>query len=180
MSWGRMILIEMAGSIVLAYLFIWFFFFNPHKGPDREQLWPGTFQRLWFNISFVFFIIFALGDGMVSLAPFVRRGYTWMMQACGVAVSHLLLATLVMALGVSAFIFKSKYQRTYGIVEVLFAGVAAVVAARQIKVGQDWSGQLATLVGCIYIVSRGLSNVRDGLLAQRQAEANDKRMAGTT
>jgi len=63
---------------------------------------------------------------------------------------------------------KTKHRRIYGVIEVVFAWVAGVIAARQMKPGADWSGQIATMIGAVYIVSRGLENVKEGFKNKKQ------------
>ena len=122
----------------------------------------------WLILSGFALAIFFLADVVILLAPYAGQGYSWAMQTLGLQAAHLLLAASVISLGIGAFFFKTDYQPAYGVVELLFAAVGAVIAARQIHPGGDWSGQIATLIGCVYIVSRGLGNIKDGL------EAKDK------
>ncbi len=132
--------------------------------------------RDWTIIAFFAGLAFILADFVVWLGPYAREGYSWIVQTFGLQATHLLLAAAVVMFGVSAFVFKSNYQRVYGIVEVGFAFVAAIVSARQIKPEGDWSGPVATLIGCVYIVSRGLGNMEDG----RKAEQARKKEAEKT
>ncbi len=141
-----------------------------HSGSAPRDLTPMEERdfafALWLALTLMVAVMFFAADAVVSAAPFLKRFYLWSMRTFGLQVTQLLLACAVLLLGWAAFKLKEKHQRTYGVVEVLFAWVAAVITARQMKPGMDWSGQVATLVGAVYIVSRGLNNIKDGAIAK--------------
>jgi uncharacterized membrane protein HdeD (DUF308 family) len=113
-------------------------------------------------LLFLVVTILVVGSIVVVAEPFLKTPALWMMSKLGLRLTQLLVGAGVLPLGFGAFFFKLRHQKTYGCVEILFAGIAAVIAARQMKPASDWSGQIATLVGAVYIVSRGLSNIKDG------------------
>jgi hypothetical protein len=138
-----------------------------HEPPKRfsRKWWP-VFWRVFVSVCPIAIGIFLIGDGMVAISPWLKRISLWAMNALGVKSMQLLVGLSVLLLGFSAFYFKLKRQISYGAVEVFFAWTAGVIAARQMRPDSDWSGQIATLIGAVYIVSRGLGNIKDGLNAK--------------
>jgi hypothetical protein len=123
---------------------------------------------------FVFLLFFLPGGtALLEFLTFkiASRLYLWSMRAFGLEAAQLLLGGAVVLVGVGAFFFKSKHQIAYGVLEVTFAGIGGIITARQMKPGADWSGQVATLIGAVYIVSRGLSNVKDGIKAEQKKKS---------
>jgi hypothetical protein len=118
---------------------------------------------IFFCLFLLIVAIFFLGDATLMVGPFLARSYLWLMATFGLKATQLVIGVTVVVIGFGAFFFKSRHQTAYGAVEVTFAWVAAIIAARQMKPRADWSGQIATLIGAIYIVSRGLGNAKDGL-----------------
>jgi hypothetical protein len=185
LSWGITAVIEaviaaVAGYGVASALYIGvanlfrsgFPIWKRRKEPDEKEIAISDETVKW--LIFVVFsallvLVFLAGDLAIALSPFAVRFYFWFMTTFGLKATQLLIGLAVIFLGSGAFLFKLKYQMTYGIVEVLFAWLAGSLTARQIRPGGDWPGQLATLVGAIYIVSRGLGNIRDGVKARKGA-----------
>lgn len=180
MLWLRFFLEELLLAIVIGYVLMRLILLSPtadamaHEyslyrfsellfGPrhlkkeDREVA-----NDLWRSISVLAICIFAAADAIFFLWPSCIAFYLWLRGVVGVELTTLFGGFGLIVLGWAAFSFKKRDQQTYGALEVIFAGIAAVIAIRQITPGRDWSGQFASLVGAVYIVSRGLSNVEDG------------------
>jgi len=124
--------------------------------------------KYWKIGSGLFAVVWLLSSAVIVVMPYVREGFLRLLQIFGVQVTQLLISLIVIALGSFAFLFKQKRLHSYGLVEVIFAAVAAVIASRQIKPNTEWAGPIASLIGCVYIVSRGLSNMRDGMKAREK------------
>ena len=65
--------------------------------------------------------------------------------------------------GLSAYVFKKVSQLLYGISEVIFAGASAIHVVGKLSPGAAMATQWATLIGCVYIISRGLGNISEGI-----------------
>jgi uncharacterized membrane protein (GlpM family) len=76
-----------------------------------------------------------------------------------------IVATVVFGMGVVAHWFKRMNQRWYGMVEVMLGAAAAVNISVRLMPGQTLLSQWEGLIGCAYVVARGLSNCSDAKLA---------------
>jgi hypothetical protein len=124
----------------------------------RRELREATSLFLWMCLFLlVFWALFK-----------VPIAFLWAMRILGVKSLQILIGLGVVLFGYIAFAFKAINQRLYGTVEIAFAGVAGIITARQIRFEADWSGQAAALIGAVYIVSRGLSNVKDGIAKEKK------------
>ncbi len=180
MSWQLTLFSEIAVSIDLAALITFgaFPYIFSRYPTIREMLLRGQSptdanirRARWLTLpigSAFFLALFLLADGLTLAAPFLERFYLLLLQKVGGTNTPLLVGGLVIAVGSCAFVLKLKRQMTYGVVEVFFAGISAVIAARQIEPGKDWSGPIVTLIGAAYIVSRGLGNAKDGYKANKE------------
>jgi hypothetical protein len=109
---------------------------------------------------------FVLGKLITTASPFVKHSYLWVMSVLGLKAIQLFFGITVVVMGCGAFVFKLRFQTTYGVIEVLVAWAVGVIAARQIRPQTDWMGVSAALIGAMYIVSRGLGNIMDGVKAK--------------
>ncbi len=137
------------------------------KTPGARMPWPRPTEyqlkvQAWIVSSLFCMAVFLAADVIVAIEPYLVRTYLWSMRTIGLEATQLLLGGVVVALGRGAYVFKRDNQYLYGIVEVLFAFVAAVITARQMKAGGDWSPQVSALIGAVYIVSRGMGNIKEG------------------
>ena len=76
--------------------------------------------------------------------------------------SQFFVAVITLALGTFAFWFKKKNQVNYGLFEIAFGIACAFRLARGLLVQEAMLAQWASLVGAVYVVSRGVNNVVDG------------------
>ena len=76
--------------------------------------------------------------------------------------SQFFVATITLGLGTLAFWFKKKSQVNYGWFEVFFGVASAFRLARGLLVQEAMLAQWASLVGAVYVVSRGINNIVDG------------------
>jgi hypothetical protein len=88
---------------------------------------------------------------------YVWAGYLRLLAWLGVQVAHTVIAVGVVGLGYGAFKFKEAKKKWYGVVEVVFAAVSVVVALKTTK-PDSRLGLVITVVGAMYISSRGFGN----------------------
>jgi hypothetical protein len=129
----------------------------------RRISWDATKIWLWAIAAGAVGVVFSIADGIAMSLGYLKLGSLWMLDKFGIQITHIIISGTVMILGILAYAFKTRNQLMYGIVEVGFAAVAATLTARQIKPGFDWSGPITGLVGSVYIVSRGINNLSDGM-----------------
>lgn len=86
-----------------------------------------------------------------------------MVEAWGISAVQFAMGAFVLVLGIAAYAFKARNQIFYGAVELIFAGVAGIVQSRHITTMAELVGALPTLVGSVYVVSRGMSNLDEGM-----------------
>jgi hypothetical protein len=89
--------------------------------------------------------------------PYVWAGYLRLLAWLGVQVAHTLIAVGVIGIGYGAFEFKEAKKKWYGFVEVVFSGVSVVVALMTTK-PDNRVGLVITVVGAMYVSSRGFGN----------------------
>jgi hypothetical protein len=65
----------------------------------------------------------------------------------------------VFVYGETAYAFKRRHQMFYGCMEIIFGITAAIIAATYRKV--DDPTTLAAILGCVYVVVRGRTNVSE-------------------
>jgi hypothetical protein len=70
-------------------------------------------------------------------------------------------ALLVVLVGFAAHRFKQKRQRWYGLTEVAFGAVSGVSICFRLAPGASMFSQWAALVGCTYVIARGLNNIAE-------------------
>ena len=67
----------------------------------------------------------------------------------------------VLVIGVLAHYFKRYSQLAYGVVEVVIGGASGFSIAFSLSPDHINLTQWASIVGCTYVVARGLNNVYD-------------------
>jgi hypothetical protein len=68
---------------------------------------------------------------------------------------------VVVGMGLGAYWFKSKRQRWYGTVEIAFGAVGGFFICFTLEQGKTLLSQWVGLVGCAYVIARGLNNVAE-------------------
>jgi hypothetical protein len=102
--------------------------------------------------------LIASGRGLLFKGPPL---YSWAARTIGTYLTHLIIGAVVVFLGIAAHWFKGKNQRWYGMVEVLFGSISGFGIALNISPRNSWLTQGAALVGCAYVIARGLNNIAD-------------------
>jgi hypothetical protein len=97
------------------------------------------------------------------------RLFSYLVAHIGLHGTQYLIVLLVSLAGVTAYWFKRHNQRLYGLVEIVFALISATSLASGLTPGQAMISRWAALVGCAYILARGVNNYSDG----KQLKARD-------
>jgi hypothetical protein len=106
-----------------------------------------------------------------------KGGNAWLVHLLGTEHSGDALGLMVVAVGYVAHRFKRISQRWYGVVEVAFGVASGFAVAFSIDTPSPSVTQWATLIGCAYVLTRGLNNVYDAsqseLVEPQKLESND-------
>ena len=120
--------------------------------------------------TLAFFLLGLIIEGIVNAVRlFGPSIYKWASDVLGTHPTQLIIGVMVAASGWLAHWFKGRDQRWYGIVEVFFGAASGFAIALSIDSNKPWPPQAATLVGCAYVIERGLNNMR---VAKTRLEAN--------
>ncbi len=120
---------------------------------------------------FIVYVISMILTGVIWLAMhFGPEALVWLRRIVGLITARIIVGMVTIGAGLAAHWFKKVSQRWYGIVEALFGAAGAFNITLQLQPGQSMLPQWASLVGCAYVIARGLNNISD---AKAQA-------AGTT
>jgi hypothetical protein len=164
MRWSAIIGWEVLLSGTIASILTWSFYRAGDVVPRRSKGWlsfvnqfPNKVQ-VWTRVLVVFGSMFLIGDVVSVLGPFTQRAYSYVLGILGIEGTQIFVSVLVVFLGCAAYLFKVRNQLAYGIVEIVFAGAGGLVAGKEIT-----AASVATLIGAVYVVSRGLDNLADGL-----------------
>jgi hypothetical protein len=82
-------------------------------------------------------------------------------SSAGIHSFQFVIAATVIILGFLAFEFKKKHQLWYGRVEICFGISSAVTLSLSALPSDMHLTQWASLVGCVYVIARGMGNVSD-------------------
>ena len=87
------------------------------------------------------------------------RCMSWLIGLLGWGLIQVGVALAVVALGWLAYWYKGQNQFIYGLIEVLVAMATAMISTFGISSNRETFTRVATIVGCVYIVSRGFENM---------------------
>jgi hypothetical protein len=97
--------------------------------------------------------------------------YALTARTIGPHLTQISIGTIVACIGFAAHWFKGKSQHWYGMVEVIFGIVSGFSIALNLSADHPWLPQGARLVGCAYVIARGMNNVSEAK-AKRKARAS--------
>jgi uncharacterized membrane protein len=97
-----------------------------------------------------------------DIMQFVDEFFRWAIRTVGLRFTQVLVALVISALGLGAHYFKTKNQKWYGIVEVIFGTVTAFLVAGTLAPGKLDLSKWATLAGTSYVIARGWGNYGEG------------------
>jgi hypothetical protein len=141
--------------------------------PERfvAALWKYLKDFLW---SFVILVLLAV---LARLAiEYGHNIYPWLVRIIGPYFSQIAIGSVIALIGWTAYRFKLRSQRWYGIVEAIFGGVSGYAIAFTLAPGKALLPQWASLVGCAYVIARGLNNMRDSRTAVNIRTSSASRM----
>jgi len=168
MTSGSVVVYQAIATAVIAALVVW----STYRGGERVYVnnkWFPWLKRLpdkinlGIRVFLVFGAMFIVADSVWLLEPHLREAYAYCLAKLGLQGTQIGAGVIVVVVGFYAYWFKVKHQLAYGMVEIIFAGAAGVVTARQMSTATQWAGSVATLIGAVYVVSRGVGNVAEGL-----------------
>lgn len=84
---------------------------------------------------------------------------TWLLSVLGTGFAQGVIALAVLILGFTASYFRKTHRVGYGLIEITFGIVGAVTAAGHVVSADALFPAAITLVGCVYIVARGNTNI---------------------
>ncbi len=83
--------------------------------------------------------------------------FQWTGRKLGAHIAQTILASVVLATGVGAHWFKRKHKGWYGVTEIIFGSVLAFRVTLAMSIGQAVLSQWTALIGCAYVIARGLN-----------------------
>jgi hypothetical protein len=134
---------------------------NPHLVAVIRIGWLGWLSRfpdkvaVWIRASILLVSMFLIGDLASVLEPSAHKFFLHLMGAWGLQGTQLAIGVSAVNVGFAAYTFKVRNQLAYGLVEIVFAGAAGVVTAKQMTTGAELSASIAALIAAVYVVSRG-------------------------
>jgi ABC-type dipeptide/oligopeptide/nickel transport system permease component len=130
---------------------------SPEKAEEyRRRLKQNLKQWIIRTIGFLV-AAFLLADGIILAMPYVWAGYLRLLNRLNVQAFQTFIAAAVIGVGYGAFKFKEAKKKWYGVVEVAFSFVSVVVAFMTTK-PENRVGLVITIIGAMYISSRGFGN----------------------
>jgi hypothetical protein len=102
---------------------------------------------------------------------YASRVFATLIHAVGLHLAQIVVSIGVISAGILGHWFKRKNQRWYGFVEVVFGSASGIVIGFTMFAGQPLLTQWVTLVGCAYVISRGLNNMSEAKAKAIRAEA---------
>jgi hypothetical protein len=111
--------------------------------------------------AFALAVFFALSAVALVLEKYGQRISQAVVWQLGLHVAQIAVSITVLAIGGLAHWFKSRNQSIYGLIEITFAASIAFSVTSGLSPDRPLLSQWATLGGCAYIVTRGLSNISE-------------------
>ena len=137
-----------------------------------------SFKRIWSEFSLewrqkVVDLIRRIIAGMTIVLvnrlwhSYGGRAITATEQLIGPYRTKIIIGIVVVVLGFVTYEFKRLNQRWYGFVEVIFGIVYGFSIAFTMAPDKANLPQWASLVGCAYVISRGMNNMNDAKKARQ-------------
>jgi hypothetical protein len=166
---------ELASAILLSYFggmalagvsFLMLYSWEGNHGRiDKEQTprdyWD-EFKSGWVLATWVFVFVAI----MVFVGPYLLHWLNRVLGHIGLQITQIVVGGVVVLIGGIFFLFRYANRRLYGRVELFVAAGSAIVAARQLSVSANAFPALVTLVGCVYVATRGFINMHDATMEE--------------
>jgi hypothetical protein len=126
---------------------------------EREE-YAREFQKYrnrWIFISLVTWSLLSLLEIKVRGAEVA----TWLLSELGKGFAQVIIGLAVLILGYTASYLRKKHRVGYGLVEISFGCVGAIIAAGHVASADVLFPAAVTLVGCVYIVVSGNTNIEE-------------------
>ena len=124
------------------------------------EKYDDKFRDTWGSVRIVSFVlaVFGVAFWLDKNGDAILK---WFVNELGIPKIQYIVGFLVLALGIGAYQYKKKYQRFYGLIEMVFGCVTGVLATKHVDLDKVFP-TLATLGGCVYVVARGSINFAEG------------------
>jgi hypothetical protein len=106
----------------------------------------------------------------IAWYKFGRGESTILLLALAGHSNQLMIAFLTIFAGLFAYIFKLRNQTRYGTIEILFGVVSAFGISLSSSGTTNVFARLTALIGCAYVISRGLGNRFEGRRRETSSE----------
>jgi len=121
---------------------------------DKIAIFLSTAQ----SVFLIFGAVFILLRTGIRYAP---EGFALASRVLGLYGAQAGVGVAVIACGVGAHRFKQKKQHWYGMVEVAFGALGGLSICFTLLPGQTLFSQWVALMGCVYVIARGLNNIAE-------------------
>lgn len=137
---------------------------------NKNKIEDGIAYALGYTIAMLeeFWRIIAIVGGVIAGVyatniqdPIAHRWFESIVLLVGIHKAQLLVFFTIISLGVVAHGIKRLNQSNYGMLEIVFGAVSAFSISSNMKPGEPLFGKWAVLIGCAYVIARGLNNVHD-------------------
>jgi hypothetical protein len=117
--------------------------------PWKDLLWPLGLIAISLLVTYL---------GITIHLPSAPELFRWLSQSIGVQSAHIGIWLFVCVIGVAAHTFKLVNKFRYGITEIAFGVISSGVIVFRISPNDSVFSQWAALVGCAYVIARGMNN----------------------
>jgi hypothetical protein len=169
----KTLLLQALGSALIALFTVWSTY-RDNKYAIPSNLWLNSLSRLpnklrmGIQAFLAFGAMFLIGDLIWFVEPSIHKLYFYALAKIGLQGTEVGVGVLVIFFGLVAYLFKVGNPRLYGLIEILVAGGLGVAAAKQLSQPSPLIGEWTALIGAIYVVSRGIGNIADGLKPKQE------------
>jgi hypothetical protein len=132
---------------------IWFI----HETLRDRVLWE-IFRKEIIREYVIIAATYAFG---IPILLFWKPIYLFLVRVVGPHWTHAIIGVVVCLMGIAAHYFKRINQRAYGVVEIVIGAASGFSIAFALSADHITLPQWASLIGCSYVVARGLNNVYD-------------------
>jgi hypothetical protein len=130
----------------------------PTKQPNDKDKQEVDLRKRFLNpLRILSGLLGGLSGGLGAV--YGTRVFNYLVHTVGPYSTKVFISGLVIAAGVGAYWFKRQNAYLYGLTEVVFGSSATIAVTFRISPNQSMLAQWITLIGCAYVIARGLSNM---------------------